>query len=369
MISKKTGISDLAIPPGEYLEEVLAEIGMSKDELAKRMDRPAPKLSAIFKGEKAITPETALQLEKVVGVPAHVWTGLETEYRLSLARLREEEEHAKLKEQVPLLKKYCYSKLVKFKYCQARSSAVDKVIELQRFLGVTSLNNVPNIAGYQPVFRAGKSGTTQSPEATISWLRMAELTCRNAGCAEFSALELRKSLEVLRQLTFGDARSMPEKVREELAKAGVCFALIPHLPGTYAHGATFWQTRRRAVVAVTIRYAWADIFWFSLFHEIGHALLHSNEEIILEYGDNEHRNPDWEREADNFAADNLIPPKLYQSFLSGGAFSESRIREFASRVGIHPGIVVGRLMHDKKIPITWHNDLRIKYNDDLFHSF
>ena len=62
--------SDMAVPPGEYLEEVIAELGMTKDELSKRLNRPAPKLSAIFKGEKAITPDTALQLQKVVGVPA-----------------------------------------------------------------------------------------------------------------------------------------------------------------------------------------------------------------------------------------------------------------------------------------------------------
>lgn len=78
--------SDLPIPPGEYLEEVLGELGMSKDELARRMNRPVPKLSSIFKGGKAITADTALQLEKVVGVPAHIWTGLEAEYRLRLAR-------------------------------------------------------------------------------------------------------------------------------------------------------------------------------------------------------------------------------------------------------------------------------------------
>lgn len=81
--------SDMAVPPGEYLEEVLDALAMTKDELAKRMNRPAPKLSAIFKGRKMITPETALQLEKVVGVPAHIWTGLESEYRLALARILE----------------------------------------------------------------------------------------------------------------------------------------------------------------------------------------------------------------------------------------------------------------------------------------
>lgn len=78
--------TDLAIPPGEYLEEVFEDLDMTKDELARRMGRPAPKLSPIFKGRKAITPDTALQLEEVVGVPAHIWTSLEADYRLVLAR-------------------------------------------------------------------------------------------------------------------------------------------------------------------------------------------------------------------------------------------------------------------------------------------
>jgi HTH-type transcriptional regulator/antitoxin HigA len=86
MATNETIHSNLAVPPGEYLEEVLGELGMSKSDLARRMGRPATKLSPIFKGEKRITPETALQLEKVVGVAARIWTGLESEYRLALAR-------------------------------------------------------------------------------------------------------------------------------------------------------------------------------------------------------------------------------------------------------------------------------------------
>ena len=86
MPTKKHIESDLAIPPGEYLEEVLEEIGMTKTELARRMNRPAPKLSAIIKGTKSITAETALQLERILKVPAHIWMGPESEYRLVLAR-------------------------------------------------------------------------------------------------------------------------------------------------------------------------------------------------------------------------------------------------------------------------------------------
>ena len=94
MTNRLIPFSNLAIPPGEYLAEVIAERGMTKSDLARRMGRPATKLSPIFKGKKAITPETALQLEKVLGVPAHIWTGLEAEYRLTLARNAENQQAA-----------------------------------------------------------------------------------------------------------------------------------------------------------------------------------------------------------------------------------------------------------------------------------
>ena len=77
-------VSNLPIPPREYLEEVIENLGMSKGELATRMGRPQAKLSAIFSGKKAITADTALQIERATGVPAHIWTGLEAEYRASL---------------------------------------------------------------------------------------------------------------------------------------------------------------------------------------------------------------------------------------------------------------------------------------------
>ena len=80
--------SDLPIPPGEFLLEVLEDRGMSTDELALHLQRPVSELSQIYSGAEAITADTALQLELVLGVPAHIWTGLEAQYRLGLARAK-----------------------------------------------------------------------------------------------------------------------------------------------------------------------------------------------------------------------------------------------------------------------------------------
>jgi len=89
MATEKRIYSDLPIPPGEYLAEVLDAKGMAQAELARRIGRPIQAINEIVKGEKAITPATALQLEKALDVPAHVWTGLESRYQLIKARLEE----------------------------------------------------------------------------------------------------------------------------------------------------------------------------------------------------------------------------------------------------------------------------------------
>jgi HTH-type transcriptional regulator/antitoxin HigA len=81
-------LSDLAIPPGELLEEELEERDMSQAELARLMGRPAQAVNEIIHARKQITPETALQLERALGIPAYLWLNLESDYRLTLARAR-----------------------------------------------------------------------------------------------------------------------------------------------------------------------------------------------------------------------------------------------------------------------------------------
>jgi len=80
--------SDLAIPPGEYLEEVIGGLGIAKDELARCMEWLSSKLRRILKGVDAIDEETALKLEKVLGVPAHIWLGLDREYQATREELK-----------------------------------------------------------------------------------------------------------------------------------------------------------------------------------------------------------------------------------------------------------------------------------------
>jgi len=355
--------SDLPIPPGEYLEEVLEELDMSKAELARRMGRPATKISAIFKGEKAITPETAMQLEKVVGVPANIWLGMESEYRLALARQAEEEQIAK---EIKFLTPFCYSDLAKQGVVKKLSSRREKVLELQRFLGVASLLNVSSEGAlrYQAAFRIGSGGTAATkPHAVASWLRMGEILAGRIECEPFDPVKLEEALDEIRAMTLQHPQAFQTALREMLAACGVALVVVPHFPGTKAHGATFWLSEGKAVLMVTIRGRWADMFWFTLFHELGHLLLHGRRDVFIEK-EKELPPPELERqeeEADVFARDLLIPRVVYKRFVRGDNFYPDSIAAFARKIGIDAGIVVGRLQHDELLPHKWGNKLRTKY--------
>ena len=359
---KNESHSDMAIPPGEFLEQVISELGMSKKELARRMNRPATKLSAIFSGEKTITSDTALQLEKVVGVPAHIWTGLEAEYRLTLARNQETKETEQLRSETHLVTKFCYAELAKMGLVTKKTKPADKVKELQRYFGVTALKNIPTLKRYHVIFRHGRHKKGErSPEAVASWLRMGELQGQQADCTPFDMRVLKNSLPALRHMTIQSPKEFKTDLCEILLRAGVVLVLCPHFPKTYANGATFWMGNNKAILMLTIRGSWADIFWFSLFHEIGHIILHGKQKFFLEDGDISDEDENHEKEADKFAAETLIPPSKYADFLRTSSFSARNIKAFAKSLHIDPGIVVGRLQHDKSISPSWHNNLRSRY--------
>ncbi|MDY0095088.1 MAG: HigA family addiction module antitoxin [Candidatus Vecturithrix sp.] len=358
MMTNKDIHSTLAIPPGEYLEEVIGELGMTKDELAQRMGRPATKLSPIFKGEKAITPETALQLEKVVGVPAHIWTGLEAEYRLTLARQERAQEEVNLKKEIELVARYPYNELVKAGEIEKQKSPIGKVKALHAFFGVVSLFSIPELQRYKPAFRCGKSTRGErTPEAVAAWLRMGERRAQKINCSSYNKDRLYTLLPKLRSLTLQQPEVFQQQLVSALADCGVALVICPHFSKTMTHGATFWLGREKAVLMLTIRGKWADIFWFSLFHEIGHIIMHSKQGVILENdGDDK-----IEKEADDFASSTLIPREACTNFMRRGSFYKNDITAFADAIAIHTGIVVGRLQHEKKIPPQWANDLRVRY--------
>lgn len=73
-------------PPGETIQDMLDERGMTQADLARSLGRPFKTINEIIKGKARITEEMAMQLEQAFKVDAEFWLLREAQYRLSLLR-------------------------------------------------------------------------------------------------------------------------------------------------------------------------------------------------------------------------------------------------------------------------------------------
>ncbi len=109
-------------------------------------------------------------------------------------------------------------------------------------------------------------------------------------------------------------------------------------------------------MALTVRGKYADVFWFSLFHEIGHIVKgHLSGDNIEER--------DYEKEADEYARNTLIEPAHFKYFVetNNKNFSRQSIIEFAKEIAVSPGIVLGRLQNERYLQYNMYVDLKEKY--------
>jgi HTH-type transcriptional regulator/antitoxin HigA len=345
---------DVAIPPGEVLGETIEALGLTQAELARRMGRPSQTVNEIVRGSKEITPETALQLERVVGVPAHVWTRLDADYRFNKARLEDREQLEAEKERAAA---FPYREMSKHGWVPRTRDRLEQTSELLKYFGVASLAMVKQFE--EAAYRSARRREC-SPEALAAWVRQGERVAQRVAADPFDAKTLRAAVPGFRALTRKRPEQFLPKLRERLAAMGVILVLVPHLPKTYAHGATFWVAKGRAVVQMSIHYRWDDVFWFSFFHELGHVLKHGKGSVFIERSDGS--KSAREAEADAFASDSLIPPRLYERLVSQGPpFSRKLVLTFAEWLGVAPSIVVGRLQHERLVRYSHLNGLRSRF--------
>ncbi len=353
--------SDLAIHPGEFLEEVLEDIGMSQKELSKRVGRPTQAINEIVKGKKSITSVTALEFEDVLKVPVHIWIGLESEYQIVKAKEREREQ---MQAETKLLPKFPYLDLAKAGFVKQTRIAIEKVEELKLFFSVAKLEQIAHVKTYQPAFRVSNHKEV-SHEAIATWLQAGHLKAEEMQTSSFNAKRLKSSLEAVKNcMNFEDINNAVKEVQVILAKCGVALVLLPHFKKTNIHGATFWlNSKEKAVIVMSLRGSYSDIFWFGLFHEVGHILLHHKREVFLEDGYDDPELKKQEDEADIFAKQLLIPQKDFDRFTDKKDFSKSAIVDFSKQLNIKSSIVIGRLMHEGLVPFKNHvlQSLRDRY--------
>jgi len=347
---------DYTIHPGEILAETLEARRMKKTDLAERCKLSPKTVSLIISGKAHLTPETAIQLEKVLGVSASIWSNLDTNYRLFKAKLAAREEFSKHKRWIA---QFPIKQLISQGIIENKSNSVEMIEQLLKFFGVGSISVwQQRIKQWQVEFRSSPS-FQNSPGSVAAWLRIGELRAQDIDCAPYNKFKFVKALRKIRQLTCEDPDAFGPKLKQLCADSGTALVFVPELHGTHVSGATRWIDKDKALIMLSLRHKTDDHFWFSFFHEVGHILHHSRKSIFLDEQKMELN--EKEKRADEFAANMLIPNSIYNNFVAGKEYTGAAISAFAQRLGIAPGIVVGRLQHDKIIPFRSLNHLKRKF--------
>lgn len=346
----------ITIPPGETLREVLENQNLKQVEFCKRLGVSEKTISLIINGVAPITPQTALKFESVLEIPASFWNNLESNYQETKRRLEVENQLARSSKnkEIAILEEIDYPELAKLGWVEITRDKVEKILNLRKFFGVTSLCKINEIYGV--AFR--KSSKNASPYALAALIEKGTKEANNMKTNTFNKNKIKSCIGNIRQLTLKEPDIFEKELKHICSDYGIALVILPHLSKTFLHGATKWLNPTKALLLLTIRLRYLDIFWFSFFHELGHLLIHSRKSIFIDEKNED--NNSLEREADKFAADSLIPKNEYKEFVKKYNFSREAIFNFSKILGIHHSIVIGRLQHDEFVSFKKFNSLKPK---------
>lgn len=344
---------DYAVPPGRTLLELIEHKGIDQRELALRLGVSAKHVNQIILGKAAITHDTAIRLESVTGTPARFWNNLERDFQEHRARARQTE---RLNAEASWVRSLPIADLAKRGVLAAKGSAVDLAQRALAFFGVADVDawkqlwTAPEVAFRQsPAYEA-------RPGAMACWIRLAQLQAERVACRPYDAYRFRTALEQIRGLTvLGPDRFVP-KMTLLCAEAGVALVLVQEIKGAPVSGAAQWLATDRAMIALNLRGKSNDKFWFNFFHESCHILRHGKRRPFLDGSGTPPDDPQ-EREANDFAANFLIPPDRLPEVEA--IQSQEDVKALAKSLGVHPGIVAGRYQHHTK-QYTHFNGLKMK---------
>jgi addiction module HigA family antidote len=338
-LSRQTFMPDYAVHPGTILKDTIEDMGITQESLATRIGMKAQSLSRILAGRTVISPDTAAKLELALGIPAKFWNSLQAQYHELVAK-QEERERLELERQKrrDWIKQFPLTMMTKRGYIAKIKDETEQYRELLLFFGIA--NGVAWADQWDSPAVAAKCSTcfeTNKWHASV-WIRQGERMAEKLPCAPYDERKFKNALTEIRKLTIETPDVFFRKMVELCTGAGVALALIPEVPKVPWSGATKWMMAKPLII-LNLRGKGEDRFWFSFFHEAAHVLHGSHKRLYIA---DKSKDP-AEVEADQFAADTLIPAKYNPRIMA--AKTSANITAIAKELGIAPGIVAGRYEH------------------------
>lgn len=350
----------MAFHPGYYVAEIIEDMGITQAEFAIRMGTTSKTLSQLINGQANISNDLAQKLSTMLGTSIEFWLNLQSAFDEKVIEISKTKA---IDEQAEIVAVIDYSYFVKLVNLPAVRSMREKIENLCSFFKIADLRILKQ-NDFLVNFRSGIA-TVEEKNLINSraWLQTALNVASEIETAPFNVEKLKGYVPEIRRMTLQDPEVFLPRLREIFSECGVAFVLLPYLKNSGINGAVKWINQDRVVLAMNDRRLNADTFWFSLFHEIKHVLQQKTKTVFVSANKQEMKAIDdkLETEADYFAQNILIPAKEYCRFEPSKYTSDAEIIAFARQIGIHPGVVAGRLQHDGIIAPNRCSTLKQQY--------
>ena len=346
-----------AVPltPGEVLRQKLEMRGWTQEDLAIITGRSKQTIGALVLGKTEITLEMAAALGAAFDDDPSYWIGLDSAARLPHVKA----DLNKTKRLADLFKTVPVRDMQKRAWIKETDDLDALDAEITAFLRpATVATRSSAIDSLSPVQRAWCARARQLAETLI--------------VGPFDPAKRDKLVSALRDLA-----AYPKEVRhlsDVMANFGIRFVVVEPLPAAKIDGAAFWLSDDKPCIAVSLRYDRLDAFWFTVMHECSHIihgdLISVDTELVGEQKTDRLAPNEMEERANRDAAAFLIPPEEIESFIRRVAplYSKQRIIQFAHRIKIHPGIVVGQLQHRGQISYSTNREMLVKVKSDVVEN-
>lgn len=349
--------------PGQLLQKMLTERGWTHEELASITGRRRQTISAIVSGKSGVTPDMAIALGAAFENEPEEWLRWGAQYELSLAQTQTDkvpiERMARCFRAAPIREMW------KRGWIRETDDPATLESELRVFFGQSIGDQI-----VFPVASRRSASLDGMCLADKAWCFRARQLASVLQATRFSEASMGSVEKGIRKLAGFPKEA--KRLAPFLATHGVRFVVVELIPGATMDGAAFWLDEESPVIAVSLRYDRIDSFWFTFMHEWFHIRNRDSysfdSNLLIANGGGvsiAEATDDAERIANESAANFLVPRDELESFARRLApiFSKERIAQFANKVRIHPGIVVGQLQYRGALGYSAHRDFLVKIRD------
>ncbi len=353
--------------PGDTILDILEDREISQESFGKSMGISNLETNYLLSGRSTVTMAIARRLTRILGASVEFWITRDFQFRQDAKPIEDEEEN--------WLRQLPVGDMIKFGWLEPPPHPSEEFEACKAFFAVSSVREWHQYYGSPREMASYRSSPSFESHqgALAAWLRQGEILATKINCQKWHADRFQKSLARIRVLTRqkDPSRFVPQ-LQEACSENGVATVIVRSPSGCRASGATRFLSRNKAILQLSFRYLTDDQFWFTFFHEAGHLLLHGERRFFsATLGDEKPwilegfempvaAGEEEEEEANQFAADNLIPSEFQRNLLSLPPESKTVLR-FARRVGVSSGIIVGQLQHHGRIGYDQMNRLKRRF--------